>query len=108
MAVLVLSAEESCRRIDPSTLRFTSTDDVGPLSGISSQTRAIGALQFGLDVRQPRFHVVVVGLPGTGRTFCARAVARRIAREPPHAGRRAPPPQPAPPHRARRPHAARR
>lgn len=83
MAVHVLSAEESCRRIDPSTLRFTSTDDVGPLSGIASQTRAISALHFGLDVRQPRFHVVVVGLPGTGRTFCARAVARRIARSRP-------------------------
>ena len=79
MAVHVLSADEACRRIDPSTLRFTTTEDVGPLSGISSQTRAIEALQFGLDVRQPRFHVVVVGMPGTGRTFCARAVARRIA-----------------------------
>src|SRR5262249_55305403 len=74
---------ESCRRVDPSQLRFSTTDDVGPLSGISSQARALAALSFGLDVRQPRFHVVVVGLPGTGRTFCARAVARRIAQSRP-------------------------
>ncbi len=37
------------------------------------------ALTFGLDIRQPRFHVVVVGASGTGRTFCARSVAGRIA-----------------------------
>ncbi len=80
MTVKVLTADECVRRVDPSVFRFTTTDDVGPLSGISSQTRAIGALSFGLDVRQPRFHVVVVGLPGTGRTFCARNVARRIAK----------------------------
>ncbi len=80
MPIHMLSAEEACRRVDPEALRFTTTEDVGPLSGIASQARAIAALTFGLDVRQPRFHVVVVGLPGTGRTFCARAVAKRIAK----------------------------
>jgi predicted ATP-dependent protease len=80
MTVKELTAEETCRRVDPSVFRFTTTEDVGPLSGISSQARALAALEFGLDLRQPRFHVVVVGLPGTGRTFCARAVARRIAK----------------------------
>lgn len=79
MPIHQLTADEACRRVDPSSLRFSTTEDVGPLSGIASQTRAIAALSFGLDVRQARFHVVVVGLPGTGRTFCARSVARRIA-----------------------------
>ncbi|MCC6558213.1 MAG: AAA family ATPase [Polyangiaceae bacterium] len=70
-----------CRRVlDPPSFRFATTDDVAPLSaGIGSQERALAALAFGLDIHQPRFHVVVVGAPGTGRTFCARAVARRIA-----------------------------
>jgi predicted ATP-dependent protease len=80
MPIHMLSAEEACRRVDPVELRFGTTEDVGPLSGIASQARAITALTFGLDVRQARFHVVVVGLPGTGRTFCARAVAKRIAK----------------------------
>ena len=40
----------------------------------------MAALELGLEIREPRFHVVVVGAPGSGRTFCARAVARRIAR----------------------------
>lgn len=79
MPVPPLPADACCRRVDPASLRFTTTEEVGPLSGVSSQERALGALAFGLDVEQPRFHVVVVGSPGTGRTFCARAVARRIA-----------------------------
>jgi predicted ATP-dependent protease len=79
MAARKLVAKECRRRVDPSHFKFASTEDVGPLSGIASQERALSALSFGLDIRQPRFHVVVVGAPGTGRTFCARSVAQRIA-----------------------------
>lgn len=80
MAARELSAGECRKIIEPSTFRFTTADEVAPLSaGIGSQERALAALAFGLDIRQPRFHVVVVGAPGTGRTFCARAVAKRIA-----------------------------
>ena len=74
-----LSAHECRRNIEPSVFRFTTTEDVAPLTGIASQERALTALGFGLDIRQPRFHVVVVGASGTGRTFCARSVAKRIA-----------------------------
>src|SRR3954469_9968575 len=74
-----LSAHECRRNIEASGFRFATTEDVVPLSGIASQERALAALTFGLDIRQPRFHVVVVGASGTGRTFCARSVARRIA-----------------------------
>ncbi|MFO0759457.1 MAG: AAA family ATPase [Byssovorax sp.] len=75
-----ISAAECQKVVDPSVFRFSSTDETAPLSGISSQERALSALAFGLDIRQARFHVVVVGASGTGRTFCARSVARRIAR----------------------------
>jgi predicted ATP-dependent protease len=74
-----LNASECRRVVEPSVFRFTTTDEVAPLSGIASQERALTALAFGLDIRQPRFHVVVVGASGTGRTFCARSVAKRIA-----------------------------
>ncbi len=74
-----LAAHECRRSVDASVFRFATTDDVAPLSGIASQERALTALGFGLDIRQPRFHVVVVGASGTGRTFCARSVAKRIA-----------------------------
>src|SRR6185436_7860791 len=74
-----LKAVESRKLVEPSAFRFATTDDVAPLSGIGSQERALSALAFGLDIRQPRFHVVVVGASGTGRTFSARSVAKRIA-----------------------------
>jgi predicted ATP-dependent protease len=57
-----------------------STEDISPLSGIVAQQRALKALEFGLDIRQARFHVVAVGDPGSGRTFSARSVAQRVAR----------------------------
>jgi predicted ATP-dependent protease len=74
-----LSARECRKIVEPSDLRVPQGDDVAPLSGVASQERALAALAFGLDIRQPRFHVVVVGASGTGRTFCARSVAKRIA-----------------------------
>jgi predicted ATP-dependent protease len=74
-----LRAEECRKRFDPDRFEFQTTDQVAPLAGIASQQRAVSALAFGLDVEQPRFHVVVVGAPGTGRTFCARSMARKIA-----------------------------
>src|SRR5512138_662519 len=74
-----LKAAQCRKLVEPAAFRFATTDDVAPLSGIASQERALSALSFGLDIRQPRFHVVVVGAPGTGRTFCARSVAQRIA-----------------------------
>ncbi len=74
-----LSSEECRLVIDPARLHMRTTDDVAPLSGIASQQRALRALEFGLDIRQPRFHVVAVGDPGSGRTFSARSVAKRMA-----------------------------
>ncbi|HEY4121123.1 MAG TPA: AAA family ATPase [Byssovorax sp.] len=74
-----LTAAECRKTVDGAAFRFGTTEDVAPLSGIASQERALTALVFGLDIRQPRFHVVVVGASGTGRTFCARSAARRVA-----------------------------
>jgi predicted ATP-dependent protease len=80
MAIRRLTPDE-CRLVfDPEQLNMGTTDDVVPLSGIASQQRALRALEFGLDIQQPRFHVVAVGNPGSGRTFSARSVARRMAR----------------------------
>ncbi|HVY47025.1 MAG TPA: AAA family ATPase [Minicystis sp.] len=79
MALRELEAKECRKTVEAAAFRFSTTDEVAPLSGIASQERALTALAFGLDIRQPRFHVVVVGASGTGRTFCARSVARRIA-----------------------------
>jgi predicted ATP-dependent protease len=80
MAVRKLKADQCRLKIAVDHLQLQTTEDVAPLSGIAAQQRALKALEFGLDIRQPRFHVVAVGDPGAGRTFCARSVAQRIAK----------------------------
>jgi predicted ATP-dependent protease len=80
MAARELGSEECRRFVDESIFAFASTDEVEPVSGVLAQERALEALEFGLEVRQPRFHVVVVGSSGAGRTFSARRMAERVAR----------------------------
>ena len=83
MTTTRLEAKQCRLVLKPSQLGMTTTDDVSPLSGIASQHRALDALEFGLDISQPRFHVVAVGDPGSGRTFSARAAAHRVAKRRP-------------------------
>lgn len=79
MTIRELEAADCRLTIEAHSLNMKTTDDVSPLSGIAAQQRALNALEFGLDIRQPRFHVVAVGDPGSGRTFSARSVAKRLA-----------------------------
>lgn len=79
MAKQKLEAKDCRLQVEADQLPLKTTDDVAPLSGIASQHRALRALEFGLDIRQARFHVVAVGEPGTGRTFSTRSLAKRLA-----------------------------
>jgi predicted ATP-dependent protease len=83
MTATKLTAAECHKRVKAEDFRVPDGADVAPLSGVASQERALTALELGLDIQQPRFHVVVVGASGTGRTFCARSVAKRIAKSRP-------------------------
>ena len=75
---------EQCRRVvDAASLAFETTSEVEPSKGVVSQERALEALELGLEIRQPRFHIVVVGSPGSGRTFSVRSMAERVAAERP-------------------------
>jgi lon-related putative ATP-dependent protease len=53
---------------DPDSLGFETTDEVGPLEKTVGQDRALGALEFGLDIDAPGYNIYVAGYPGTGRT----------------------------------------
>ena len=78
MAPRKLTQDECRIRIDPTSLTFDTTAAVEPARGVVSQERALQALELGLEIRQPRFHIVVVGSPGSGRTFSVRSTAERI------------------------------
>lgn len=75
-----LSADECGRYVDEKRLKFKTTASLGVDASISSQDRALSALKLGLEIRQPRFHVVVVGMPGSGRTFTTRSLIEDVAR----------------------------
>ncbi|HJV26145.1 MAG TPA: AAA family ATPase [Aromatoleum sp.] len=72
-----LSAENLCRRSAADWPDFETTDDLTDLPGGLGQARAEEALRFALAMRQPGYHVFVLGEAGTGR----HAVALRLLRE---------------------------
>jgi predicted ATP-dependent protease len=76
--------------VPPEALRLTTeargvpcaaTGEVPPLPGIIGQPRAIQALELGLAIEDPTFHVFAAGPSGTGRTTAVRLYLERIARE---------------------------
>ncbi len=65
---------------DPDTLGFQTTADLPPEQSLVGQERAVRALDLGLSVQQPMFHVFVVGPAGTGRTTYTQLKVREVAR----------------------------
>jgi lon-related putative ATP-dependent protease len=53
--------------------------EVAAADGMVGQERAVEALEMGLAVRGPGYHVFVAGPPGTGRTTALRSVLARLA-----------------------------
>ena len=67
-----LPPESLCRRFDPGTLRFKTTDELPDLTAVLGQPRAMQALEFGIDIRHPGYHVYAAGPAGTGRHTIVR------------------------------------
>lgn len=74
-----LTAAEVRRRCDPKTLDFDSTARLAPLDDPVGQERAIEALELGLAITSPGFHVFAVGPNGTGRTSLVLEHLRQAA-----------------------------
>lgn len=72
-----LDADLLRTRCDEAILVFETTADLADLPGGLGQARAEEALRFGLAMRQPGYHVFVLGESGTGR----HATALRLLRE---------------------------
>ncbi len=74
-----LAPEQLRIRLDPAELDFETTESVPPVEGIIGQPRALEALQFGLEMGDPTFHVYVAGRPGTGRTTAVVSFLEELA-----------------------------
>jgi hypothetical protein len=55
--------------VDPEQLGFKDTSELTPLSETIGQERAVGALEFGLQMTSPGFNIFVSG--PVGRPVCA-------------------------------------
>jgi lon-related putative ATP-dependent protease len=71
-----LSAQEARKAADLSTLAFTTTADLKPLTTLIGQERAMQALQMGLGMTQVGYNIFVCGLEGSGAQAQIAAMLR--------------------------------
>ena len=71
---LTLDPRLLLRRCDPALLDFETTAELDDAVDIVGQSRALDAVRFGIDIKQPGFNLFVLGEPGSGR----HAVVRRL------------------------------
>jgi len=78
-----LGIKQLRRRTDPATLGFKSTEETLPLEHIIGQERAVRAIDFGIHMPGNKYHIVVVGPPGSGRTSVVKQFLDAQARSRP-------------------------
>jgi len=76
-----LTADETGPVFDPAGFGFQTTDELSPLDEIVGQPRAVRAMDLGLGVRQPGYHIFLSGLSGTGKMEMARRTLAARARQ---------------------------
>lgn len=69
---LRLKPEQLRRRCDPTVFSFTSTAELPPLDRVLGQSRAVRAIDFGIDMPNYGYNIFAVGYAGSGRTTAVR------------------------------------
>jgi len=78
-----LAATSLLRRCDPSLLDFETTAELTDSADIVGQSRALDAVRFGIDIKQPGFNLFVLGESGSGRHAAVhRLLEEKAAGEP--------------------------
>lgn len=72
-----LDPQSLLRRCDAALLDFETTAELSDAVDIVGQSRALDAVRFGIDIKQPGFNLFVLGEPGSGR----HAAVRRLLEE---------------------------
>lgn len=68
---------------DPESFSFQTTAELEPLTGILGQERGAKAVEFGLQVAKPGYHIFMAGLTGTGKLSYAQSVVSELAAKQP-------------------------
>ncbi|MEE9216567.1 MAG: AAA family ATPase, partial [Anaerolineales bacterium] len=67
MPVKALEPAQLCQRCDPAQFDFKTTEDLEHLTAFIGQPRAIGALEFGVGIRQKGYNIFAFGPEGIGK-----------------------------------------
>ena len=75
-----LTVQEVRNTCTPESLGFESTQTLEPAPTIIGQSRALQALQFGLEIKNSGFNIYAAGLPGTGKMTAITGFLERLAK----------------------------
>lgn len=76
-----VSAKDLTRKCDSALFSFKTTGELAPLDTVIGQERAVGAIDFGLNMKSPGYNIFVTGFEGTGKTTIVRDILTRHARK---------------------------
>lgn len=65
---------------EPKTFNFKDTSELEPLGEVIGQTRAVEAIDFGLNMKSPGYNIFVTGIEGTGKSTIIRDIVGRHAK----------------------------
>lgn len=69
------------RQCDKDPFNFKTTADLEPLDSIIGQRRAVEAINFGLSMRRPGYHIFITGPEGTGKSTITRDILTAQAKQ---------------------------
>ena len=65
---------------DPQVFKFKNTSTVRPLDEVIGQTRAVQAIEFGLNMNSPGYNIFVTGIEGTGKSTIVQDIVGEHAK----------------------------
>lgn len=67
-----IPVKDICKPYPSGLFNFKDTSELSSLTGIIGQQRAIEAIDFGLNMKGPGYHIFVTGVGGTGKSTIVR------------------------------------
>lgn len=65
---------------DHEIFTFKSTAEIEPLDEVIGQKRAVQAIEFGLNMKNPEYNIFVTGIEGTGKSTITTDITRKYAK----------------------------
>ena len=75
-----LKASDLRSLFDPQVFKFKNTSTVRPLDEVIGQTRAVQAIEFGINMQSPGYNIFVTGLEGTGKSTIVQDIVGEHAK----------------------------